>query len=63
MYRPHVDAVEAPGRVEDELVRQELERAEKKKRTGRARLVGFGVSAAIIGVVFAYLLPKISNYR
>jgi len=63
VYRPHVDAVEAPGRVEDELVRQELERAEKKKRTGRARLVGFGVSAAIIGVVFAYLLPKIANYR
>jgi uncharacterized protein (TIRG00374 family) len=49
-------------RIEDELVRQELARARKKQRTGRARIVGILVSAAIIAVVFAYLLPQIADY-
>ena len=53
---------DAPKQVEDELVQQELDRAEKKKRTGRTRIVGGVVSVVIIGVVFAYLLPKIADY-
>ena len=53
---------DTPKQVEDELVQQELDRAEKKKRTGRTRIVGGVVSVVIIGVVFAYLLPKIADY-
>jgi hypothetical protein len=53
--------VQAADRVEDELVQKELADA-KKKRTGRSRIVGIVVAAAIIGVVFAYLLPKIADY-
>lgn len=48
--------------VEDELVQKELAHAEKKRRTGKARIVGIVVSVAIIGVVFAYVLPKIADY-
>ncbi len=48
---------------DDEIVRDELERAEAKRRTGRARLIGIAVSVVVIGVVFAFLLPKIANYR
>jgi putative heme transporter len=51
-----------PEHVEDELVQHELNHAEKKRRTGRARIVGGAVSVVIIGVVFAYLLPKIADY-
>jgi uncharacterized protein (TIRG00374 family) len=53
-------AVEQPV---DELVREELDRAEKKRRTGRARTIGIVVSAVVIGVVFALVLPKIASYR
>jgi uncharacterized protein (TIRG00374 family) len=47
---------------EDELVRVELEEAEKKKRTGWKRWLMIGVSVAVIAVVFAYFLPKIADY-
>jgi uncharacterized protein (TIRG00374 family) len=57
-----VATADTPKQVEDELVQQELDRAEKKKRTGRTRIVGGVVSVVIIGVVFAYLLPKIADY-
>jgi uncharacterized membrane protein YbhN (UPF0104 family) len=46
----------------DELVREELRQAQAKRRTGRTRLIGVAVSAAVIGLVFAFLLPKIANY-
>lgn len=48
--------------LQDELVRKELAQAEEKRRTGKARIVGIVVSVAIIGVVFAYVLPKIADY-
>jgi uncharacterized protein (TIRG00374 family) len=51
------------GRVEDELVEKELEHVEKKKRTGKTRIIGGVASIVIIGVTFAYLLPKIADYR
>jgi putative heme transporter len=47
---------------EDELVRGELEEAERKKRTGWGRLIGIAVSVAVIGLVFAFALPRIANY-
>ncbi len=53
-------AAEGP---ENELIRRELARAEKKRRKGRARIVGIAVSAVVIGVVFALVLPKIASYR
>jgi uncharacterized membrane protein YbhN (UPF0104 family) len=57
-----VASAETPEQLQDELVRQELERARKKKRTGRKRIVMAVVSIAIIGVTFAYLLPQIADY-
>ena len=48
--------------VDDQLQREELAKAEAKRRTGRKRIVGIVVSVVVIGVVFAYLLPKIANY-
>jgi len=48
--------------IEDELARSQIEHAEKKKRTGKVRIVGIGASIAIIAVVFAYVLPKIADY-
>ena len=47
---------------EDELVRAELDEARRKRRTGRARIVGTVVSVAVIGAVFAFALPRIANY-
>ena len=47
---------------QDELVRQELARAEAKRRKGRWRLGGVGLAIVVIGVVFAYVLPKIADY-
>ncbi len=52
----------AEHRVEDELVQKELEHVEKKKRTGKTRIIGGVASVVIIGVTFAYLLPKIADY-
>ncbi len=50
---------EAP---EDELVRVELEEAQKRKRTGWGRIIAIAVSIAVIAAVFAFALPKIADY-
>jgi len=47
---------------EDELVEVELADADRKRRKGRARIVGGILSVAIIGGVFAFALPRIANY-
>jgi uncharacterized membrane protein YbhN (UPF0104 family) len=47
---------------EDELVRAELDEARRRRRTGRARIVGTLASVAVIGVVFAFALPRIADY-
>jgi uncharacterized membrane protein YbhN (UPF0104 family) len=46
----------------DELVREELRHAEAKRRKGRNRVIAAVVSVALIGLVFAFLLPKIASY-
>jgi len=48
--------------VDDKFVQHELDHAESKRRKGRTRIVGGVVSAVIIGITFAYLLPKIADY-
>ena len=48
---------------EDELVRVELDEAQKRRRTGKRRLVMMVVSVALVVAVFALALPKIANYR
>ncbi len=53
--------MDTADRTENERVERELARVEKR-RTGRKRIVGGVVSAAIIGVTFAYPLPKIADY-
>jgi hypothetical protein len=47
---------------EDELVRAELDEARRKRRTGRARVVGALVSIGVIGAVFAFAPPRIADY-
>ena len=47
---------------EDELVQVELEGAQKKKKTGKGRIVAIVLSVVVIGVVFAVVLPRIANY-
>jgi putative heme transporter len=47
---------------EDEIVRAELDEAQKKKRTGWGRIVAIVLSVVIIGGVFAFALPRIANY-
>jgi uncharacterized protein (TIRG00374 family) len=47
---------------EDELVRVQLEEAQKKKRSGWKRWVMIGVSVAVIALTFAFFLPKIADY-
>ena len=47
---------------EDELVQVELDEAQRKRRRGRWRIVGGVASVLIIGVVFAFALPRIANY-
>ena len=47
---------------EDELVQVELDEAHRKRRQGRARIVGIVVSVLVIGGVFAFALPRIANY-
>jgi putative heme transporter len=47
---------------EDELVRVELDEAHRKRRHGRARVVGIVVSVLVIGGVFAFALPRIADY-
>ena len=48
--------------AEDELVQVELADAHRKRRTGRARIIGIVASVLIIGGVFAFALPRIANY-
>jgi uncharacterized protein (TIRG00374 family) len=48
---------------EDELVRVELDEAQKRKRTGRRRVIAMILSVGLIAAVFAFALPKIANYR
>src|SRR3954452_15134445 len=50
------------GEPEDELVRVQLAEAQKKKRSGWKRWVMIAVSVAIIGLTFAFVLPKIADY-
>ena len=47
---------------EDEIVQVEVAEAQKKKKTGKARIVAIVVSVVVIGVVFAFALPRIANY-
>ena len=47
---------------EDELVRVELDEAQKRRRTGWGRIAAIAVSIAVIAGVFAFALPKIANY-
>jgi len=48
---------------QDELVRQELDRAHAKRRKGRNRLIGIAVAAVVIGGVFLFVLPHIADYK
>jgi len=50
------------GQPEDELVQVEIEGAQRKKKTGKGRIVAIVVSVAVIAGVFAFALPKIANY-
>jgi putative heme transporter len=52
-----------PGGLRDELIAEELGRADAKRRKGRKRLIGGGVAAVVIGVVFAFVLPRIADYK
>src|SRR4051794_24604440 len=47
---------------EDELVQAEIEGAQKKKKSGKGRIIAIVVSVLVIGGVFAFALPKIANY-
>jgi putative heme transporter len=47
---------------EDELVQVELEGAQKKKKTGKGRIIAIVLSVVVIGGVFAFALPRIANY-
>ena len=47
---------------EDEIVRVELDEAHRKRRRGRARVIGIVASVVIIAGVFAFALPRIADY-
>jgi hypothetical protein len=47
---------------EDELLRVELEEAQKKKRKGWTRWLMIAFSVATIGLTFAFVLPHIADY-
>ena len=47
---------------EDELVRVQLDEAEKRKRTGWGRIAAIALSIAVIAGVFVFALPKIADY-
>jgi len=47
---------------EDELVKAEIEGAQRKKKTGKGRIIAIVVSVLVIGGVFAFALPKIADY-
>ena len=48
---------------EDELLRVELEEAQKKKRKGWTRWLMIAFSVATIGLTFAFVLPHIADYQ
>src|SRR4051794_28980260 len=58
---PALEAALSPD-PEDELVRIELEEKRKKKRRGWKRWAMIGVSVAVIGLTFAFVLPAIADY-
>jgi putative heme transporter len=58
---PALEAALSPD-PEDELVRIELEEKRKKKRRGWKRWAMIGVSVAVIGLTFAFVLPTIADY-
>jgi putative heme transporter len=47
---------------EDELVQAEIQEAQKKKKTGKGRIVAMVVSGLVIAGVFAFALPRIADY-
>ena len=47
---------------EDELVQVELDEVHRKRRHGRARIIGIVASVVVIAGVFAFALPRIANY-
>jgi uncharacterized protein (TIRG00374 family) len=49
-------------RPEDEIVQVEIEGAERKKKTGKGRIIAMVVSVAVIAGVFAFALPRIADY-
>jgi uncharacterized protein (TIRG00374 family) len=48
---------------EDEVVRVEREEAARRRRTGWSRIIAITLSVAVIGLVFAFALPRIAGYR
>ena len=56
------DAV-LPVEPEEQIVRAELDEARKKRRSGRARVIGIVASVAVVGGVFVFALPRIADYR
>jgi uncharacterized protein (TIRG00374 family) len=49
-------------RPEDELVQAEIDGAERKKKTGKGRIMAGVLSVVVIAVVFAFALPRIADY-
>jgi uncharacterized membrane protein YbhN (UPF0104 family) len=61
MSTPELDAAFSRD-PEDELLRVQLEEAQKKKRHGWKRWAMIGVSVAIIALTFVVVLPRIADY-
>src|SRR4051794_7418034 len=57
---PADDVVE--GEAEDAIVQAELDAAHGKRRKGRMRIVGIGLSVVVIAAVFVFALPRIADY-
>ena len=47
---------------EEEIVQVELGEAHRKRRHGRGRIIGIGVSIVVIAGVFIFVLPRIADY-
>jgi uncharacterized membrane protein YbhN (UPF0104 family) len=47
---------------EDQIVQAELDEARKKRRKGRARIIGIVASVLVVAGVFAFALPRIADY-
>lgn len=50
------------GEPEDEIVQVEIQEAQRKKKTGKGRIIAIVVSVLVIAGVFAFALPRIANY-